>query len=132
MKLVPTRGQVALEFILGFVRNNIVIETLGEKDGKRFMPLLMTIFFLTLGLNLTGIIPASRSRAPAVIGMPLILALVAYVMFIYAGIKKHGFRFFKNALFLPGVPWLHRADHRDPRVPVDLHPAADHADPPTH
>ncbi len=39
MKLVPGRGQVATEFALGFVRNNIAIETLGEKDGRRFMPM---------------------------------------------------------------------------------------------
>ena len=55
--MVPGRAQVAFEFVPGFVRNSIIIETLGEKDGRRFMPLLITIFFLTLGLNLTGIIP---------------------------------------------------------------------------
>src|SRR5476649_950585 len=53
-KLVPTRGQAAMEFVIDFVRSGIVTETLGEKAGKRFMPLLLTIFFLTLGLNATG------------------------------------------------------------------------------
>ena len=104
MKVVPTRGQAALEAVLGFVRNSVVIETLGEKDGKRFMPVLMTIFFVTLALNLTGIIPPFLIASTAVIGMPLIMALVAYALFIYAGIRRHGFRFFKNALILPGVP----------------------------
>ena len=34
------------------------------------------------------------------------LAIVAYVVFIYAGIKKHGVgRYFKNQLFPAGVPW---------------------------
>ena len=37
--------------------------------------------------------------------MPLVYALVAYVGFIYAGIKANGFgRFFKEQLFPPGVP----------------------------
>ena len=62
MKLVPGRGQVAFEFVTGFVRNNIVVETLGEKDGRRFMPVLFTIFFLTLGLNITGIDPRTADR----------------------------------------------------------------------
>jgi F-type H+-transporting ATPase subunit a len=104
MKLVPTRAQVAFELVTGFVRNNIVIGTLGEKDGKRFMPILMTIFFVTLGMNITGVIPPLQIAGTSVIGLPLIMALVAYVLFIYAGMRKFGFRFFKNALILPGVP----------------------------
>ncbi len=104
LKVVPGRGQVAFEFITGFVRNNIVIETLGEKEGRRFMPLLFTIFFLTLGLNLTGTIPGLQIASTGLIGQALIMAVVAYVTFIYAGIKAHGLRSFKNATVLPGVP----------------------------
>ena len=103
MKLVPTRGQVAFEFVTGFVRNNIVIGTLGEKDGKRFMPVLMTIFFVTIGMNLTGVIPGLQIAGTSVIGLPLIMAVVAYVLFIYAGVRKFGVKYFKNALILPGL-----------------------------
>ncbi|WP_255513557.1 F0F1 ATP synthase subunit A [Homoserinibacter sp. GY 40078] len=106
MRIVPTRFQAANEFLLGFVRNNIVVETLGEKDGKRFMAPLMTMFFLILGLNLTGVIPFLNIAGTSVIGTPLVLAIVSYVMFIYAGIKKNGGRFFKNSLFPSGVPWF--------------------------
>ncbi|MGN6501401.1 MAG: F0F1 ATP synthase subunit A [Pseudolysinimonas sp.] len=104
LKLVPGRAQVAGEFITGFVRNSIIIETLGEKDGRRFMPLLFTIFFLTLGLNLTGTIPGLQIASTGLIGMPIIMAVVAYVVFVYAGLRRHGFRYFKNQLILPGVP----------------------------
>jgi F-type H+-transporting ATPase subunit a len=104
MKLVPGRGQAAFEFITGFVRNSVIFETLGEKEGRRFMPLLFTIFFLTLGLNLTGIIPGLQIASTGLIGMPIIMAVVAYVVFIYAGLRKHGPRYFKNQLILPGVP----------------------------
>jgi F-type H+-transporting ATPase subunit a len=105
LKLVPGRRQVITEFILGFPRNSIVIETLGEKDGRRFMPILMTVFFVTIGMNLTGIVPGLQLAGTAVIGIPLIEAIILYVVFIYAGIKKHGGGFFKAALFPPGVPW---------------------------
>lgn len=104
LKVVPTKGQVVFETITGFVRNNIIIETLGEKDGRRFMPLLFTIFFLTLGLNITGTIPGLQIASTGLIGQALIMALVAYFTFIYAGMRRHGFRFFKNATVLPGVP----------------------------
>ncbi len=105
MKVVPTRGQAALEYMLGFVRNTIVFDTLGEKDGKRFLPILMTFFFLIIGMNLTGIIPGLQIASTAVIGLPLILAVVAYVMFVYAGFRKHSIGYLKNALVIPGVPW---------------------------
>ena len=103
-KIVPTRGQVAMEFAIDFVRSGVVIETLGEKEGKRFMPLLVTIFFLTLGLNATGTVPGLQIASTGLIGQALIMAIIAYVTFIYAGIKAHRFKFFRNALWLPGVP----------------------------
>jgi F-type H+-transporting ATPase subunit a len=105
LKLVPGRRQVVTEFVLGFPRQSIVIDTLGEKDGRRFMPLLMTVFFVTLAMNLTGIIPGAQIAGTSIIGIPLIEAVILYVVFIYAGIKKHGGGFFKAALFPPGVPW---------------------------
>jgi F-type H+-transporting ATPase subunit a len=105
MKLVPGRGQVATEFLLGFVRNNIAIETLGEQDGRRFMPVIMTMFFLTFGMNLTGAVPGLQIAGSAVIGLPLVLALIAWALFIYAGFRKLGWTYLKNSLFLPGVPW---------------------------
>ena len=104
LKVVPGRAQVAFEFITGFVRNSIIIDTLGEKNGKRFMPLLFTIFFLTLGLNITGVIPGLQIASTGLIGMPIIMAVVAYVVFVYAGLKQHGIKYFKNQLILPGVP----------------------------
>ena len=107
MSLVPKRGQVVTEFLLGFPRNSIIIETLGEKDGRRFMPILMTVFFVTIGMNLTGIIWPLQLAGTSIIGVPLIEAAVLYVMFIYAGAKKHGGGgFLKNALFPPGAPWF--------------------------
>ena len=105
MKLVPGRGQVITEFILGFPRNSIVIETLGEKDGRRFMPILMTVFFVTIGMNLTGIVWGLQIAGTSLIGIPLIEAVILYVVFIYAGAKKHGgLKFLKNSLLPPGVP----------------------------
>ncbi|SKA86480.1 ATP synthase F0 subcomplex A subunit [Agreia bicolorata] len=104
MKLVPTRGQSIAEMALDFVRVTIAEDLLGKKDGKRFLPILTTIFFMVLAMNLTGIIPFLNLAGTSVIGVPLVLAVVAYVTFIYAGIKKHPGAFFKNALFPPGVP----------------------------
>jgi F-type H+-transporting ATPase subunit a len=101
---VPSRFQMFGEIALNFVRKSIAHEQLGEKDGDRFLPLLTTIFFVVLGMNITGIIPGLNIAGTSVIGLPLVLAAAAYVTFIYAGVKKHGIYFFKNSLFPSGVP----------------------------
>jgi F-type H+-transporting ATPase subunit a len=102
--VVPGRFQLLGEMALNFVRKSIAHEQLGEKDGERFLPLLTTIFFMVLGMNITGIIPFANIAGSSVIGVPLVLAAAAYFTFIYAGMRKHGFGFFKNALFPQGVP----------------------------
>ena len=102
--VVPGRFQLLGEMALNFVRKNIAHDQLGEKDGERFLPLLTTIFFMVFGMNITGIIPFANIAGSSVIGLPLVLAAVAYVTFIYAGVRKHGGKFFSNALFPAGVP----------------------------
>lgn len=101
---VPSRFQLMGEISLNFVRKSIAHEQLGEKDGDRFLPLLTTIFFVTLGMNVTGIIPGFNIAGTSVIGLPIVMALAAYVTFIYAGVKRHGGHFFTSALFPAGVP----------------------------
>ncbi|GAA3603932.1 F0F1 ATP synthase subunit A [Agrococcus terreus] len=106
MRIIPTRAQSLVELPLGFVRDGIAYDLLGEKDGKRFLPIITTIFFMVLAMNLTGVIPFLNIAGTSVIGVPLVLALVSYVAFMWAGIKKHPGAFFKNALFPSGVPWF--------------------------
>ena len=101
---VPGKFQLMGEISLNFVRKSIAHDQLGEKDGDRFLPLLTTIFFMVFGMNITGIIPFANIAGSSVVGLPLVLAAVAYVTFIYAGVRKHGGKFFTNALFPAGVP----------------------------
>ena len=101
---VPSRFQLMGEIALNFVRKGIAHGQLGEKDGDRFLPLLTTIFFVTLGMNITGIIPGFNIAGTSVIGLPIVMAIAAYVTFIYAGVKRHGAHFFKASLFPAGVP----------------------------
>lgn len=105
IKLIPGRFQSIVEMGLDFVRVNIAEDLLGKKDGRRFLPLLTTIFFMVLFFNLTGAIPFLNIAGSAVVGVPMLLAVIAYVTFVYAGVKKSPKNFFRNALFPPGVPW---------------------------
>ena len=105
LKVVPSRGSSIVEFPFNFVRNSIAFETLGERDGRRYLPLLTTIFFVTLGMNLTSVIPFLNIAGTSVIGLPLVMAIISWIAFIYAGLKKHPGAFIRNSLFPPGVPW---------------------------
>ncbi|MHA3684904.1 F0F1 ATP synthase subunit A [Leucobacter sp. HY1908] len=104
LRVVPNRAQGVLEFALDFVRKNIIEEQLGAKEGRRFAPLLMSMFFLIFAFNATAVIPGVNISASSVVGFPLVMAVVAYIAFIYAGLRKHPGRFLKNSLFPAGVP----------------------------
>ena len=105
MKVVPGRFQSLVEMGLDFVRVNIGEDLLGKKDAQRFLPILTTMFFMILFMNITGVIPFLNIAGTSIIAVPLTLAIVSYVTFIYAGIKKSPKNFFKNSLFPSGVPW---------------------------
>ncbi|MFE6995173.1 F0F1 ATP synthase subunit A [Microbacterium sp. NPDC057659] len=104
LKMIPGRFQSIIEMGFGFVRNNIAHDLLGRKDGERFLPILMTMFFMILFMNITGIIPGINIAGTSVIAVPLLLALVSYVTFIYAGVKKSPKGFVKASLFPSGIP----------------------------
>lgn len=106
LKLRPSRGQVVIELAVSFVRENIGIELLGTRRGKRFGTLLAFIFFGVLGMNLTGIVPGINIAASSVMSVPLVFAVISYVAFVSAGIRaRGGLRFFREQLLAPGIPW---------------------------
>ncbi|MDU4831781.1 MAG: F0F1 ATP synthase subunit A [Actinomyces sp.] len=105
-KLIPTKGQSILEGLIVFIRDKVAIETLGEKNGRKYAPILTVIFLGVLFMNITGVIPGLNIAASSVVAVPLGFALISYVVFVGAGIKHLGAgQFFKNQLFPPGVPW---------------------------
>lgn len=105
-KVVPGKLQSLVEMGVGFVRDGIVFDMLGERIGKKYLPFILMLFFGVLFTNLTGIIPFLNISGNAIIGFPILLALAAYIAFIYAGIREvGGVKFLKNALFPAGVPW---------------------------
>ena len=106
-KLVPRGVQNVAEYLLDFVRIHISEEILGRKEGRRFLPIISTIFFLVLFMNAPSVIPFLNVSPNARIGMPLLLAVVAYICMIYAGAKRYGFgKYMKSSLVIPGLPFL--------------------------
>ena len=55
--VVPSRMQFTGELVYDFVRTGIGRESIGSRDYKQFVPLLLTLFSFILVNNLFGITP---------------------------------------------------------------------------
>lgn len=88
--LVP-RGHFinAIEFIVEFVRDDIVYGTIGRKTAAKHMPFLMSLFFFILFNNCLGIIPGTHPGT-GTIGVTFALACYSFVYFIVLSIKSMG------------------------------------------
>ena len=104
-RLVPGRTQSVLEMGLDFVRKNVAEDIIGKEKAGKYVALLTTVFFAILAFNITGVIPGLNIAGTSLIGLPVVLALWVYVMYLGAGVKAHGVGgFLKASLFPPGVP----------------------------
>ena len=109
MKLVPGRLQAAFEFLVGWLYD-LCVSVAGEKNGRRFFPVVATIF-LFVGFNAwLALLPGFGSvlahtsegevhlirAANTDINMPLALAFTSFIFFWYFGFKDLGPRFLEN------------------------------------
>ena len=101
---VPTGFGNILEMLVLFVRDEIAIANMGEKEGKRFTPLLITFFFFVLISNLMGLIPAF-STSTGNVNVTAALAIITLLSTQYFGIRKSGFLGYYKGLVPHGVPW---------------------------
>ncbi|MFI7573643.1 F0F1 ATP synthase subunit A [Micromonospora sp. NPDC049497] len=103
-QLVPTKKQWIAESLYGFVRNNIAVDMLGHQ-GVRFAPYFTALFSFIVLTNFFAITPFLQISPNSHIAFPALLAVISYVMFIWVGIRHHGFgKFVKNSL-IPPAPW---------------------------
>lgn len=102
--IVPTGFANALESLVSYLRDDIIIPNLG-KDAKNYAPYLLTAFFFILLSNLLGLVPygATATGNIAVTGA---LAIVTFFMVQLAGIKKHGIKGYMKHFSPPGIPFL--------------------------
>ena len=103
-ELVPAGLQNIVESTVDFVDKQVVMSAIGP-EGRKYLPLLLSIFLFVFFGNIFEVIPTFQMPANARMANPIILALVAWVTFIGVGIKSQGFSgFMKSSLFPPGVP----------------------------
>jgi len=104
-KKVQTGFGALLEMLIVFIRDEVAIANMGEKEGRRFTPFLISAFFFVLISNLMGLIPMF-STSTANINVTAGLALTTFGATQYFGIREQGlFGYYKN-LVPHGVPIL--------------------------
>lgn len=103
-QIVPRGVQNLGEMAVDFVKVHI-IDTIMGVSGRRYLPYLVTLFFFILAMNMAGIVPGLNIAGTSVVAIPILMAIVAWLTFNIAGIRKHGFlHYMKMNLFPPGVP----------------------------
>jgi F-type H+-transporting ATPase subunit a len=102
--LVPSGTQNIAESAVDFIRNGIIMETMGE-DGLGWMPFLLTMFSFIFVCNIWEIMPVIQMPVNARIALPMFMALMVFFLYHFVGIKKQGFGgYVKSSLIPPGVP----------------------------
>ncbi len=103
-KLVPSGLQNIAEVGVDFVRNQVVMQTMGV-DGLRFLPYLTCLFFFIFFSNITEVIPFVQFPANSRMAMPMVFALITWVLYNAVGVVKQGpIHYLKNSTVPPGVP----------------------------
>ena len=98
--LVPGRLQSMAELSYEFIAN-LLRDTVGS-EGKRYFPIVFTIFVFVLFGNLLGMVPYSFTFTSHIV-VTFALAATVFLGVTFIGIVRHGFHFL--SLFVPqGVP----------------------------
>ena len=98
--LYPSRLQVAAEMGFNFI-NNLINDTAG-KEGRKYFPLVFSLFMFILFGNLFGMIPYSFTFTSHII-VTFGLALGVFIFVTVLGFIKHGLKFF-SFFVIPGLP----------------------------
>jgi F-type H+-transporting ATPase subunit a len=134
-RLVPAGAMGPLEIGVEFIRDGVVLPSMGHKAAKTFTPFLLTLFLFILGCNVIGLIPIfdviglldhyvlhtgegsfirrlthGGTTATGNYNVTAGLAVVTFFAIIVAGWKAHGF----------WGHWKNLASHGIALVPLEL------------
>jgi F-type H+-transporting ATPase subunit a len=82
-----------------YIRDEMAIPNIGEKNYKKYMSFLLTVFFFIFFLNLLGLTPFGFNITGN-IAITFSLAILTYLITTFTA-NKH---YWKHMLWMPGVP----------------------------
>ena len=92
-----------LETLVVFVRDDIAVPNIGNHKYERYMPYLLTVFFLILIGNLLGLVPIISGTLTNDIVFTGTLAVITFLITTFSGNRNY----WQHIFATPGVPkWL--------------------------
>lgn len=97
----PSGLQGFVEPMFTFIRDEVAIPFIGKEKYMKYLPLLASIFFFILGLNLFGQVPFfGGTNVTGNLTVTMILALIVFVIVNINGNKDY----WKHIFWMPDVP----------------------------
>src|SRR3954447_23104205 len=88
---VPTGARNVAEMVVEFVRDQIILQSIGE-EGLVFLPYLTSVFLFIFVANIFEVLPFIQFPANARMAFPLMLTAITYVLCNVMGVRKQGWK----------------------------------------
>ncbi|MEX1124406.1 MAG: F0F1 ATP synthase subunit A [Acidimicrobiia bacterium] len=102
-RLVPSKFNVIIEGLVGFVRDGIARDVIGP-EGSKYLPYLLSIFLFILVGNLFEVTPLISFPITSRMAIPAFLSLVTYFIFTIVGFGRNKFRYLIDTVWPKTVP----------------------------
>ncbi len=101
--VIPSKFQALVESLISFVKDGIAIDIIGP-EGAKYVPWLMSVFLFVLVGNMYEVTPGVNFPVTSRMALPVMLAAISWVVFVVAGIKRQGLRYFLGIVWPTSVP----------------------------
>jgi F-type H+-transporting ATPase subunit a len=103
IKSAPKGVQSLMEPIVLFVRDEVAIPNIGAKRHGKYMPFLLTIFFLVLTNNFLGLVPffPGGANVSGNIAFTMTLAVCVFIVVNLSANKSY----WEHIFWMPGMHW---------------------------
>lgn len=101
---VPSRLVLLVELFARYIRDELAVPFLGERDGRKLTPLFCSFFVFIVFMNLVGLIPCFAT-ATGNLSVTAGLASTTFVFMIGGAIYRNGVIGFLKGFAPSGVPW---------------------------
>ncbi len=102
--LKPRGWSLAVEIVVVFVRDELVVPILGKERGRRWLPYFLTLFLFIFVLNVLGLVPLFRS-ATGNLAVTSALAALTLVLILASSFGRLGVGGFFRSLVPLGIPF---------------------------
>jgi len=86
----PKGVQSLLEPVVTYIRDEVAIPFIGEKKYMKYLPMLLSVFFFVLGLNLWGQIPFfGGANVTGSLTVTMVIALLVFIIAQFKGNKHY-------------------------------------------